>query len=620
MAVETNNDKARHLILTADERTWKFDRSVIFLGDWCKRYDRKEVWSTMDAIVAKPYGVETEQKDRDYAYVNRLKEEILVEISKFLNDYHKTNHSSRYWRILLGHWLHRYIATVYNRYCTLLQCLNSYKISSLTLFAEESTNLCGADSEQLIWDSQGEVWNNILFGKILSLQKNITLEIDRVGLDENATDLRQNISVKGAPHLRQRKPLKKRILQYFYGKLNAISETFSQANDAFIIKSYLPKKIEARLKLSLRQSPITWSSPRVSPSDPNREERNLLSEKYGNMGMEGFEQCVRTLFFQLLPVCYLEGYQDLLTRTKNLPWPSSPRFIFTSSSFDTDEVCKAYIAEKVESGSTYYAGQHGNNFGSYKYIYSEDECLATSDKFITWGWGNSNPKLVEGFNFIISNQKPLKNNPRGRLLLVEVHLPQPIEPWDVYPDYNKYQEDQFSFVEHLSGEIQQSLIVRLHHGFKMAPWFENLRWADRYPDIQVDQGVKNLSQWITESRLTVVSYNSTVILELLAMNVPVLCFWHSELNDIRENARPFFMKLVEAEILHFSPKAISQKTNEVWNNISEWWNSEVVQTARVLFCNHFSRRSMHPVKELKHILLENSRADYKRKAKVNPSN
>lgn len=59
--------KQRYLITTADERTWKFDRPVIFLGEWCRIYDRKHIWQGMDAIVAAPYGLTQSKKDADNA-------------------------------------------------------------------------------------------------------------------------------------------------------------------------------------------------------------------------------------------------------------------------------------------------------------------------------------------------------------------------------------------------------------------------------------------------------------------------------------------------------------------------------------------------------------------------
>ena len=52
----------RYLITTADERTWKFDQPAIFLGEWCKLYDRKHIWLKMNAIVAEPYGLDLNNK------------------------------------------------------------------------------------------------------------------------------------------------------------------------------------------------------------------------------------------------------------------------------------------------------------------------------------------------------------------------------------------------------------------------------------------------------------------------------------------------------------------------------------------------------------------------------
>ena len=60
-------NQKRYLITTADENTWKFDRPVIFLGEWCRLYDRKHIWSGMDAVVAEPYGLELSKKDSDFS-------------------------------------------------------------------------------------------------------------------------------------------------------------------------------------------------------------------------------------------------------------------------------------------------------------------------------------------------------------------------------------------------------------------------------------------------------------------------------------------------------------------------------------------------------------------------
>ena len=74
-----------YLITSANELTWKFDRPVVFLGDWCRLYDRKHIWQDMDAVVAKPYGLGEFKKDTDYSKVKKLEETLFTEFYEILN-------------------------------------------------------------------------------------------------------------------------------------------------------------------------------------------------------------------------------------------------------------------------------------------------------------------------------------------------------------------------------------------------------------------------------------------------------------------------------------------------------------------------------------------------------
>ena len=118
------SEVARHLITNADEGTWKFDRPVIFLGEWCRIYERRQVWQKMDAIVAKPYGLGKSKIDSDIAEANLIEIELFPILCRILNDYHGTEHSERFWKIIIGHWLHEYVATMLNRVNTLQKCLD----------------------------------------------------------------------------------------------------------------------------------------------------------------------------------------------------------------------------------------------------------------------------------------------------------------------------------------------------------------------------------------------------------------------------------------------------------------------------------------------------------------
>ena len=63
---------------------------------------------------------------------------------------------------------------------------------------------------------------------------------------------------------------------------------------------------------------------------------------------------------------FSEGFLELKKIASQQPWPKSPKFIFTSNNFNTDEIFKIWTATKIQSGSKYYVGQHGNNYYTKK--------------------------------------------------------------------------------------------------------------------------------------------------------------------------------------------------------------------------------------------------------------
>lgn len=587
------NAKPLYLITTADERTWKFDRPVLFLGEWCRRYDRHHLWVMMDAVVAEPYGLGKDQKDRDYDYVEKLFAGLLVELAGALNHHHGTSHSLRYWRILLGHWLHRYTSVIFNRFFTLEQAVSQHKITGVTVFGEGSFSLVTPDSLTFIWACSEDVWNNVLYAKIL---KFIPIgDFQTESLDFGSVD---GFGLSGAlPQFMVRSWLKRLVLK----GVEIVLPLCGRRQDAFVINSYLPFKEEIKLQLSLGQIPQFWRSPKPVSVELDRQLRERLSLNIA--GHQGFEQCVRALLFDLLPICYLEGYPALQDQVRRLPWPEEPKFIFTSNNFDTDEVFKAWTGERVSQGVPYYTGEHGTNYGTHRYVHSETECVETSDKFLTWGWIDGNSKHVPVFIFSCAGQKKQEPKNTGGLLLIEVHCPLRLEAWDEYPEFQIYQEEQFRFVENLPTLIQQELTVRLYGGYKRLSWCEEQRWCDRCPTIKLDDATHNIRKLISNSRLIIHTYNSTGILETLSQNIPTLIFWEGGLAYMRESAKPYYEELQQAGILFNSAESAAKKVAEVWGDVPAWWNSGEVQSAREMFCDRYARVSSNPISEFKKILL-----------------
>ena len=590
---------ARYLIATADERTWKFDRPVIFLGEWCRIYERRQIWQDMDAIVAAPYGLSQIKKDADYVEARALEEKLFPGLCEVLNQYHGTQHGARFWRIVLGHWLRRYVTMMLNRVKTLELCIQTHQLSGMTAFSTDHYGLATQDSYAAIWASNDDRWNNALTLHILNLL-GVTAHcpVEMIYEDDFYRFCQNDAMAVDAP-------LKRKVLHYACQKVMSLASLIARDKDAFIINSYLPKKEETKLQLALGQCPQWWTSPKRTMSEkPDLTLRKGLANQVISKSGNNLEDILTKMVFELLPVCYLEGFSSLNKLVTQQRWPKNPKFIYTANNFDTDEVFKLWAARKIESGTKYITGQHGNNYGTCKYDYFSIEEV-TADKFLTWGWTDGLPQHTPAFIFKTAARKAKHYKSQGGLLLIELCLAHRITTWDNTAEFVSYFEDQQRLVSELASTPKQHLTIRLHAEFQYKKWNEEARWQAFDPSLRIDAGGVAIRALIAQSRLVVHSYDSTGILETLSQNIPTLAFWQNGFDHLRESAKPYYQLLVDAGIVHLSPESVAQKVNEVWDDVEGWWRQSVVQEARGQFCERYARVSQSPVREVKTVLKAN---------------
>ena len=142
---------------------------------------------------------------------------------------------------------------------------------------------------------------------------------------------------------------------------------FVLKNDGLIIYSYLPHKENAKLEFALGQCPQIWRTNwPVFSQKINKSARANLTSKFLTETDNNLEKLIRSLAFEILPICYLEGFSELNRLSEEMPWPEQPKFIFTSNSFDCDEVSNLR-STKISKGTKYYVGQHGHKYGTHYY-------------------------------------------------------------------------------------------------------------------------------------------------------------------------------------------------------------------------------------------------------------
>jgi len=583
------------LITTADERGWEKDHPVLCLGTWCRTYKNQNSWEKLNARVV-PYHWDNRNKlYSDYLYLRELNEILIDDLTNILNKFHKQNHTRRYWQILIGPWLLYFTQILFDRWEMLQKANNDFLIRDTLILDYESRKLIPGNMDEFRELYTTDLWNFALFSRIIEgwlpikYKKISTLK----GKDfyDTSTD-------------RHKVQPKKSWISKLFNLLNRISLSFTRNSNALLISTFLPLKHELLLQLLFGQFPGRIETKAISLKSSDITFRNTLSlnaEKF-----DGFENCLRTLIIEQIPTNYIEGYNDLVHKITLLGWPKYPKFIFTSVSYNSDDLFKAWAGDQVEKGSPLILAQHGGNIGTAMWSSTEDHEIAISDHYITWGWGKHNPKNIPvGILKNLTNSN-FKWNPNGAMLFVSSVMPRYSYVMGAYTVANSQVlqnlEDQFKFVESLNKEIIKKVIVRLF--IPDWGWDQADRWSDRFPDVKLNNGSGSIESLMSKSRLYIATYNATTFLEALSNNIPTIAFWNPEHWELREEAKPYFNKLQEVEILFSCPKKASAKAEEVWNDVGQWWHREDVQNARIMFCKIYANKYKHPVKELKKALIK----------------
>ena len=588
--------ESRYLITTADEKTWKFDRPVIFLGEWCRHYERQHVWQKMDAIIAMPYGSGKTKIDEDIAEANQIKDELFPILCKTLNQYHEVNQTERFWKIIIGHWFHEYVPTILNRVFTLQKCLNNYNMLGVSGYSANCPSLSVPIFDPFWYEAlENPQWNSILYSKILEHMAIPNFMIENLAY-ERELETPQERTEKNSPK-------QKNIKTYILLILKKLAPLLAKKSDAFIISSYLLPIYEIGLKFSLGQFPYFWETPRVKlKANPDISLRRELTTALLNDSDEDLIKIVKTFLFEMLPVAYLEGFSEIQDIARKQKWPDRPKFIFTSNAYYGNDVCKYWIANKVESGVCYIVGQHGNSYFTDRRQRNKIEEV-TSDKFLTWGWTDGSERYFPAFIFQNNPRKYAKINPSGGLLLINTGPPVSRTCYDVSSVAHQYFEMNQTFILSLASEPREQTTLRLDAWFHQHQFSEKKRWQVFDPNLKINEGRTPISQLISENRLVVHGYDSTGILQTLSQNIPTIAFWLNGFDHLNDEVVDDYRLLMAAGIIHLTPESAANKVNEIWSNIDDWWWREEVQIARKEFCEKYARVTKHPAKDLKKILL-----------------
>jgi len=560
--------KKRFLVTTALEDSWPENgESVIFLGEWCRLFSRKKIWEKMDAEVLPYHWDDRDKLHKDYKDICELFEKILNELTIELNKIHSVNHSSRYWRILLGPWLINFIPIIFDRFSCINNALLSSSIKAVIVSDRAVFDAIPFDMTNFAALQEDDLWNSDIYAMIIKLI-NFDGEVFRK-------------TIKNNPIYSIKKP---KILVLIKDLLGRVLTSFSSNNSIFIITPYIGRLLNFKLQLKLFQFPSLFRSKRFDNEQPNSDFREW---KFENLNCDNeFEKILKELIPLQMPTVYLEGYKKLCLNITYANWPKNPKIIWTSNSFYLDDFFKLWAAEKVEFGTPLIIGQHGGHYGQGLFSLPEYHELQICDHYFSWGW-KANSKVIP-IGFLKQNSKLTKiKSLNTKALLITSGAPRysgTLMSIPIAGQVINYIDDQLEFYKSLTPDISKSLIIRLYpydYG-----WSQRERWKEAFPSSVIDNN-KDFNKSIQDVNLVIAGWNSTTYLEVLALDIPTVLFWKPNLFELNIDAAMLFEELKKVGIFHENPLSAAMHVMEIWDDIDVWWSNPDVVKAKNNFINTY---------------------------------
>ena len=574
-----------YLVTTADENTWPKNKEILFLGEWCKLYKRKEVWSKLKHIDFPYHWDDRKKLKSDYAYLSELYERLLKHLTLKLNKFHNENYSIKYWRIIIGWWLLYILSILFDRWELIRLVSSNYKGLETIIYNDKLSNHIPKDNNELIQLCNDDYWNSLIFSMIVKNFENIKTE---------CIDGRKDFTIIEAKS--NKKYLFKNLFIKYFQK---ISNFLSKENSPFITTTYMTYLQETLLNLSYFRLPVFYNLNKINETD---SDINLRDWDIDFDAKNNFEYFIGKIIMDLLPINYLEGYSKLNVFLNKLNWPNKPSFIFSSISFYTDDIFKLYVAKKKESNSKIVTGQHGGHYGIGEFTFLEDYQLSISDIFFSWGW-KDNKKNIYPIGFFSKLKINYTNSNQQKILIVTACFPR--FSYHLYSgilasQWLHYFNDQIKFINSLNDVLLNDIIIRLYdtdYG-----WNQLDRWKDIYPNLTYDTGVLPLKHIIPSIKLYVSTYNATTFHESISNNIPTVIFWDPYFWELRDSAVEIFNKLKKAKVFHETPESAAKHINNISLDIWRWWNSEEVKNTIEIFKKYYCNKEEFSIKKMKNIL------------------
>lgn len=512
---------------------------TLFVDDLADQFILAEPYLDQDSIhpiiegksgqIKHPFHEECEYRDAN-AYITELTRRMIDAYGDKLNSFNKINLSSRQWTIILCIWLKTTLFDLYYKYSKIVSSNEEqlYTIAPSNYVMEERTaayiknGICSQEKNAYIW--------GFIFEKLgLSVQWKEIAHGTARGVEKSGSIIPKVFRAISHPGRTMDKIVK--WVNHDY----RIIDNLSFDNRIVLFDTLLPDDIRNHI-LEKSGSRIGY----LNASQFHRESDRIISRYTKDMGKRfslltnsfvpksHFEKIAHEFVVRYIPVPYIEAFQELYTRAKEITVHWQAERIYTvCACVELMDVCNALSAAK---GTKLCEIQHSIGYGAYD-TYTIEECMY-ADEFLTWGW------CREQFSYLKAEIRPVAitrfpnrlagNPPKELRILMTCNYAMKSEEGHGWY-FGNYLENQMEFLDNISENLRRRLTLRIdpHDPVNM----ELVKRArKKYPFIKYEDRYEvNFYDSANRSSFIVCDYYSSTHVESLLMGRPFVMFNASEI-------------------------------------------------------------------------------------------
>jgi putative transferase (TIGR04331 family) len=567
----------RLLVTTALEQTWGDGQPILYAGEWCRLYDRRDAWSARPHEVLAYHWSDRAKLLSDYRYLNDLQESLLICLAEALNAYHGIERPVRYWRMVLGVWLPTYVAVLFDRWeCLRLAFAREAAMDTIALPPAQRDDPPGDGDAFINAAAYSPEWNHRLFPQIIR-----EAHARRCAIREVAAAGRPSCSEPpGAPA--PRRALAKNALRAVVWRVDALAGLLFRSYKVTFVTSYFSPAALVRLNLALGQVPRLYLSEFAYPAQGSAGvSADVHSERAATLKIRraagsDFEAFLNARIARDLPRAYVEDFPTLLQRAGQIH--IATKVICSAVAHWGNELFKLWCAEQMLKGTKFVALTHGGAIpvSIDQTMYFEEK---VSDRKVTW----SIPFLPNHVR-LPPNKLVGKRVSSSKTICAVVTQETPLHPFrasegpigigvlEVVPLVSR-------LFAGLRREIQQCFRVK---PYRNLGWNTRQRISDAIGAERIYTG-PSYESCLAQSRLVICTYPETTFAEAMASGLPTLLVYSAHLWQTIPQLQDLLAKLRSAGILYDDPQQAAEHVNRIWDDADGWWRTPAVVAAREQF-------------------------------------